>query len=117
MPVFEDYVTGTVGTSETKVGTLSVPAGARIISAIVASHGTGGVVAVRLDWAGVNTPKKFLIPAMYGTGGTVAGIGVHGSRAFEIPLDEPLQADKQIDIYAIADTASTPVYVGLKWVK
>jgi hypothetical protein len=117
MPVYGDYVNATVGTSETKVGTINVPAGSKIISLVVATHTTGGVVAVRLDYAGVQTPKKFLVPAMYGLGGTVSGIGVHGSQAFEIPLDEDIPSDKSIDIYAIADASSTPVYVGLKWVK
>lgn len=117
MPIFGDYVNNTVGTSETKVGSINVPAGSKLIAVVVATHGTGGVVAVRLDYAGIQTPKKFLVPAMYGIGGTVSGIGVHGSPAFVIPLDEDMPTDKTVDIYAIADAASTPVYVGLWWQK
>lgn len=117
MPVFADYVTATVGTSETKVGSISVPGGSRIISIVVGTHATGGVVAVRLDYAGIQTPKKFLIPAMFSIGGTPSGSGVVPSPALEIPIDEPIPSDKVIDIYAIADAASTPVYVGLRWVR
>lgn len=117
MPVFGDWVQATVGTSEVRVGSINVPGGSKLISVVVATHSTGGVVAVRLDYPGIQTPKKFLVPAMFGIGGTVSGIGVHGSPAFEIPLDEDIPSDKTIDIYAIANTASTPVYVGLKWVR
>lgn len=113
MPIFGDWVNATVGTTETKVGTIMVPGGSRLIALVVATHGTGGVVAVRLDYPGVQTPKKFLVPCMFGIGGTVSGIGVHGSPAFVIPLDEPIEVDKNIDIYAICDTANTPCYVGL----
>lgn len=117
MAIYGDYVSGSVGTSEAKVGSIDVPAGSRLISLTVATQDTGAVLAVRLDWAGVQTPKKFLIPQMYSKTGTPAGTGVTPCQACEIPLDEPLTADKTINIYAIADTASTTVYVGLKWVK
>lgn len=117
MAVFGDYVSGTVGTSEAKVGTISVPAGSRLISIVTATQSTGAVLAVRLDYAGIQTPKKFLIPQMYSKQGTAAGTGQTPSSACEIPIDEPISTDKNIDIYAICDTASTSAYVGLKWVR
>jgi len=115
MPIFGDYVSGSVGTSETKVGTINVPAGSRIIGLTVATQDTGAPLAVRLDYAGVQTPKKFLIPQMYSKTGTPAGTGVTPSTACTIPLDEPITTDKSIDIYAICDTANTTLYVGLIW--
>ena len=117
MPVFGDFVTASVGTTETKVGTISVPAGSRLISIVVATQGTGAPLYVRLDYAGIQTPKKFLVPQMYSKTGTPTGSGVTPSSACEIPIDEPITTDKNIDIYAVCDTASTPLYVGLKWVR
>lgn len=116
---FSDFTAaGTLATANAEglIGTISIPGGAHIIRCVISQVlGVGTVYAIRLDWAGIKTPQKYVLPCIYDSVGTeVQPMAIFSSEPIE--LDITLDANvSQVSIYGTADTNSTVVIAGLVW--
>jgi len=115
-----DFVTAALSATanaETLVGTINVRAGATIKLITYAVRAVKGTLyALRLDYTGIKTPQKYVIPSTFGMNGTEAQtLDIWGSPAIEVGITLP-QNCSQVSIYAQGDTASMTVAAGLVWV-
>jgi len=115
-----DFVTATLsgtGDTETKVGTINVTGGSTLKQIMVANRlGVGTIYGVRLDFAGIKTPQKYVLPTIYDSVGTeVQPQAMFSTPPIDINYTLPANVST-VDVYATADTASTKCAVGLVWV-
>jgi len=120
MGTHSDFTTGTLSSTantETKVGTINVQAGATLKQIVVANRTfLGTIYAVRIDYAGIKTPKKWILPALYeATGTEVEYVNAWNVEPIKVNIKLPNNVST-IDVYATADTASVKAAVGLVWV-
>lgn len=117
MPTFSDVAAATYGTSEAAAAAIKVPGGSRIIEiGCYNVTGTGVVYQLRLEYPGVTTPQKYIMPVLEALQGTEVGsgtvIGKHG-----IDVDIMIHEVTDIVIYGLASLASQTCVVYIKWVK
>ncbi|RLI42403.1 hypothetical protein DRO69_10405 [Candidatus Bathyarchaeota archaeon] len=117
--IYSDVKNATVGTSETKVGSYSIPGGSKIIGfRAISATGTGFVTKVRFDFPGITTPQTYSPGVAPCLDGTAAGAG---SQVNYVPLERveiPVPGNiNSVDVYATCNAASQDVYVQLVWVK
>lgn len=116
---FSDFTeTTNVGTSETKIGTISVAGGVTLRQIVVTSRlGVGLLEYVRLEYAGVVTPQKYLIEpgVIYDAMGTeVQNAAIFGAIPIDITVKLPSNVSS-VDIYALSQTTANTAAAALVW--
>ena len=116
MPTYGQTASATFGTSEAAATAIKVPGGARIIwIGCYNVTGTGVVYQLRLDYTGVKTPQKYLLPVLEALQGTEVGSGsVMGENGIDV--DITIREVTDVTIYGLASLASQTCLVGIKWV-
>lgn len=116
---FGDFATATPGTAGTEAAaatSIAVHPGKSIKLISVANPDfLGSIYGVRLEAAGLRTPQRFSLPAIYEATGTE----IEYSNAWTqlpIEVDIPIPATvNAITSYATADVNSTKCVIGLTW--
>lgn len=115
MAIYGETATGTMGTSEAAFTAIKVPGGSRIFKIRVYNiTGTGVVYQIRIEYSGIKTPQKFLLPVLEALQGTEVGSGtVMGDNGIDV--DITLDEEKTVTIYGIASLASQSCVVGIEY--
>jgi len=111
---FVENALGATETTETEVGTITIPQG---VSKIIALYGDitiqtttaaeGAVGFIRLDSSDLSlAPAKFPARIVQGAAGTLAGIGPD-STPHLIPVDIPVTGSARVVCYAATELAQT----------
>ena len=116
MATYSDVTTAiSAGTAEVS-GTIAIPGGTRIKQLmIINATGTAAVYYVRVEFAGMKTPQKYMVPNQEALSGTEAGGGVVAVNPIEVDIPIPSNIS-EVTFHVICTAASQTVYVGAKWV-
>lgn len=115
---FSDFITGSAGTSEAKLGSINVPGGKTLKAIVTASRLSVGLLEyVRLDFAGIQAPQKYITaPTIYDAVGTeVQNTCLYGTPPIPVDITIPSNVNS-VDIYTLSQTASNTCAVSLVWV-
>lgn len=117
---YSDFLTASIGTSETDCGDISIPARATIKQIRFASRlSIGRIKQIRLYFNGMATPQTYSTGScLYDAVGTQvqdnAG-GIQGAQAIDVNITIP-QGTSIVSVYATSQTASNTSAIGLMWV-
>lgn len=103
------------GTTEV-TGTIKIPGGARIIKIFAMSvTGTGHPHIFRLDFPGIVSPQKYLLPVHNALEGTEVGAG--GNEGRYLDVDIPVKGNvSEVTVGLTATAATQTCIAGIIWV-
>lgn len=116
---YGDFTTATPGTAGTEAAgasTIPVHPGKSIkLISVSNPDGLGSIYSFRLEGAGMKTPQRFTLPAIYDATGTeVEYSNIWTQKAVEVDIPIP-QTLNNVTVYATADVNSTKCVIGLVW--
>jgi len=95
---------------------MKIPGGTRIKKIGIQDVTAVGLIRyIRVDFPGIKSPQKYLVPTTHSLHGTEVGSGVIATSMIDVDIPVP-PGVAEVTFYVIGDQATQTVYVGAVWV-